>query len=283
MILRTVQKIFPVVPTIEGAGVSLKRGFGFHEVTDFDPFLLFDDFSNTEAVGYRAGFPVHPHRGMETVTYIKKGEVRHRDSLGSNGSIGAGDVQWMTAGSGIVHEEMPVVHEEGIQGFQLWVNLPSAHKMMAPRYQDIRAHEIPVVTEIGNVVRVIAGVYGNAHGPVQDLMVTPTYLDVTLDAGTSFSILTDPEENFFVYVYGGSLSSGGENGATVNEGEIALLTRGDECTVSAGEHGARFLLIGGKPLNEPIAWHGPIVMNTHEEIKTALEELQNRTFIKSGG
>lgn len=283
MSYRTVQKIFPTVPTIEGAGVYLKRGFGFHEVPQFDPFLLFDDFSNTEAAHYRAGFPVHPHRGMETVTYIKKGEVRHRDSLGSNGSIGAGDVQWMTAGSGIVHEEMPVVHDEGIQGFQLWVNLPQTHKMMSPRYQDIRAHEIPVVTETGKEVRVIAGVYGNAQGPVQDLMVSPTYFDVTLDAGASFSIPTDPEENFFVYVYEGSITCGDDHLTTVSGGEIALLTSGSECVVTGGVKGANFLLIGGKPLKEPIVWHGPIVMNTQDEIKTALAELQNGTFIKSGG
>lgn len=189
----------------------------------------------------------------------------------------------MTAGSGIVHEEMPVVHDEGIQGFQLWVNLPQTHKMMSPRYQDIRAHEIPVVTETGKEVRVIAGVYGNAQGPVQDLMVSPTYFDVTLDAGASFSIPTDPEENFFVYVYEGGITCGDDHLTTASGGEIALLTSGSECVVTGGVKGANFLLIGGKPLKEPVVWHGPIVMNTQDEIKTALAELQNGTFIKSGG
>jgi redox-sensitive bicupin YhaK (pirin superfamily) len=253
--MRKIEKVFRTVPMIEGAGVRLHRGFGYQETQFFDPFLLFDDFSNTDADAYRAGFPVHPHRGIETVTYILKGEVHHKDSLENEGSIKEGEIQWMTAGSGIVHEEMPVVHDEGIQGFQLWVNLPSTHKMMSPRYQEIKSGEIPMVREEGIEVRVIAGQYKDAKGPVQDLMVSPTYLDVTLGERTPFRYLTPHEENFFIYVFEGRLAIRDDRTESwLGKGEIGLLTNDFEFTCSGGKDGVRFLLIGGKPLNEPIAW-----------------------------
>jgi hypothetical protein len=281
VLMRKIEKIFKAVPTIEGAGVHLLRGFSNREAEHFDPFLLFDNFSNTDSVAYVQGFPQHPHRGMETVTYLLKGEVRHRDSLGNQGSIGAGDVQWMTAGSGIVHEEMPVVHDGGIQGFQLWVNLPQAHKMMPPRYQEIKSGEIPVVKEEGKEVRVIAGEYRGAKGPVQDLMVLPTYLDVTLVERTPFGIPTDRDDTFFVYVFEGRIAIRDDRTESwLGEGEIGLLTKDFDFTCSGGKDGARFLLVGGKPLSEPISWYGPIVMNTEAELKTAMEDLRNGTFIK---
>ncbi len=266
---------------LEGAGVSLKRGFGYAEVPKFDPFLLFDNFSNTEAEKYRAGFPMHPHRGIETVTYILKGEVAHKDSLGNEGVIGAGDVQWMTAGSGIVHEEMPVIHDDGIQGFQLWVNLPQEHKMMHPRYQEIKATEIPKGSEEGIEVRVIAGEYKGVKGPVQDLMVSPTYLDVTLGERVPFSYPTKREDAFFIYVFQGRLALRDDRTESwLGEGDIGLLTKDFEVKGTGGKDGTRFLLIGGTPLNESVVWYGPMVMNTDAEIQTALKELKDGMFIK---
>ncbi len=280
--MRKIDKIFRTIPTIEGAGVHLKRGFAGPELgTRFDPFLLFDDFSNTDADAYKLGFPEHPHRGIETVTYMLKGEVQHRDSLGNEGSIKAGEIQWMTAGSGIIHEEMPVVHDEGIQGFQLWVNIPKDHKMMHPRYQEIKSAEVPVVAEEGKEIRVIAGTYGETTGPVQDLMVAPTYLDIKLGERVPFSFKMNREDTFFVYVFEGRISLRDDRTESwVGEGDIAPLTNDFEFTCAGGKDGARFLLIGGKPLHEPISWAGPIVMNTEGELKTAFEDLQNGTFIK---
>lgn len=280
--MRKIAKVYSGKPTLEGAGVHLSRGFGYHEVPQFDPFLLFDDFSNTEAEKYRAGFPMHPHRGIETVTYILEGEVAHKDSLGNAGIIGAGDVQWMTAGSGIVHEEMPVVHEKGIRGFQLWVNLPKAHKMMHPRYQEIKSDAFPVVHEEGMSVRVIAGQYKDAQGPVQDLMVSPTYFDVTLGERVSFAHPTPRDENFFVYVFEGRLAIRDDRTESwLGAGDIGLLTHDFQFACNGGKDGVRFLLIGGTPLNESVVWYGPMVMNTQEEIDTALKELRNGTFIKN--
>jgi len=281
--MRKIEKIYKAMPTIEGAGVHLKRGFDNSEVQKFDPFLLFDDFSNTNPESYEAGFPKHPHRGIETVTYILKGEVRHKDSLGNEGSIKEGEVQWMTAGSGILHEEMPMVQDEGIQGFQLWVNIPAEHKMMAPRYQEIKSTEIPCIEEEGKKVRVIAGTYEGVVGPVQDLLVSPTYLDITLDGITSFSYPTPQEDTFFVYVFGGRIMLRDPHDRSefwVKEGELALLTRDALYTCTSGNEGSRFLLIGGKPLNESICWAGPIVMNTEKELQEAFRELQEGTFIK---
>ncbi len=279
--MRKLKQTFKTTPTIEGAGVHLKRGFSHLEVEKFDPFLLFDDFTNTSEEEYKLGFPQHPHRGIETVTYILKGEVRHRDSFGNDGSISAGDVQWMSAGSGILHEEMPIVHEEGVQGFQLWVNIPSTHKMMPPRYQEIKSVDIPVVRETGTEVKVIAGEYKGVKGPAQDIIVAPTYLDVTLGERTSFSLPTNREETFFVYVFEGRISIRDDRTESwLGEGEIGLLTNDFDFTCAGGKDGARFLLIGGRPLKEPIAWHGPIVMNTQEELQVAIDDLNKDEFIK---
>ncbi len=280
--MRKILKTYKTTPTLEGAGVHLNRGFGGPELAKlFDPFLLFDDFSNTDADAYMHGFPKHPHRGIETVTYILKGEVHHKDSMGNEGSIKTGEVQWMTAGSGLIHEEMPVVHEEGVQGFQLWVNLPATHKMMAPRYQEIKSTEIKTVHGDGSEVRVIAGEYHGIKGPVQDLMVAPTYLDITLGERTQFSLPTNREDTFFVYVFEGRVSVRDDRTELwLGEGEIGLLTNDFDFTCAGGKDGARFLLIGGKPLHESISWAGPIVMNTDEELQMAMEELRTGIFIK---
>lgn len=279
--MRKIQKIYRTTPTMEGAGVHLNRGFGYSEVKAFDPFLLFDDFSNTNPDFYKAGFPTHPHRGIETVTYILKGEVKHKDSLGNEGSIKAGEVQWMTAGSGIVHEEMPIVHDEGIQGFQLWVNIPQKDKMMHPRYQEIKSAEIQVVKEEGTEVRVISGEYKGVKGQVQDLMVAPTYLDVTLGERVPFSYKMSRDDTFFVYVFEGRVALRDDRTESwLGVGDIGLLTHDFEFTCNGGKDGARFLLIGGKPLNESVSWAGPIVMNTDAEIEIAYKELQDGTFIK---
>jgi redox-sensitive bicupin YhaK (pirin superfamily) len=280
--MRKIEKVYKTIPTIEGAGVHLKRGFSNREAKEFDPFLLFDDFTNSDAPAYTPGFPTHPHRGIETVTYILKGEVQHKDSIGNEGSIKAGDIQWMSAGSGILHGEMPIASEDGIQGFQLWINIPKAHKMDAPGYQEIKAVQIPVIQEEGKEIRVIAGEYKEMKGPIQDLMVAPTYLDIKLGERVPFSLPTNRDDTFFVYVFEGRISIRDDRTESwVGEGEIGLFTKDFEFTCAGGKDGARFLLIGGKPLHEPIAWHGPIVMNTEEEIATALRELSEGTFIKT--
>ena len=262
---------------LEGAGVRLHRGFGYFELPLFDPFLLFDDFSSSNEADYLPGFPEHPHRGIETVTYVLRGDVTHKDSLGNAGTIGAGDIQWMTAGSGIVHEEMPHGHG-GLKGFQLWVNLPHTNKMMTPRYQEIKASDIPKVEHSGATVHVISGTYESVKGPVTDIMANPTYLDITLEAGASIVISVASGDTSFIYVIEGNLASGD---AVHNHGTILLYDReGEVVTLTAQNATSRFLFVSGTPLNEPIAWHGPIVMNTEEEIQTALYDLQNRTFIK---
>jgi quercetin 2,3-dioxygenase len=272
---RTIAHTFVAAEALEGAGVHLHRGFGYAELPLFDPFLLFDDFSSPYSADYSRGFPLHPHRGMETVTYVRKGDVTHRDSLGNAGTIHAGDVQWMTAGSGIVHEEMP--HgSEGLAGFQLWVNLPREHKMMPPRYQEIRAVDIPTVTKPGLSIRVIAGAYDGTSGPVTDIKANPTYLDVTLESGASFEFPVETTDTCFMYIYEGSVLS---HGKEYGSGTIILFARdGNSMNVSGGASGAGFLSITGTPLNEPIAWYGPIVMNTDEEIRTAQRDLRNGSF-----
>jgi quercetin 2,3-dioxygenase len=280
--MRKIEKIYRAVPNSEGAGVHLLRGFGGPELAKvFDPFLLFDDFSNTDLDAYRLGFPQHPHRGIETVTYILEGEIHHKDSLGNKGSIRRGDVQWMSAGSGILHEEMPVVHEEGIQGFQLWVNIPAQHKMSAPRYQDVRGEHIPALKHEGVLVKVIAGTYHETEGPVRDLFVSPTYLDIALSPYTPFTYKTDCADTFFVYVYAGRLAFRDDRTESwIGAHEIGLLTNDHEIICNGGKDGARFLLIGGKPLRESISWYGPIVMNTEDELAQAISELKNGTFIQ---
>jgi len=274
---RTIAEIIHTKEALEGAGVKLHRGFGYFELPKFDPFLLFDDFSSERSEDYLAGFPLHPHRGIETVTYILKGDVTHKDSLGNTGTISAGDVQWMTAGSGIVHEEMP--HgDHGLIGFQLWVNLPKSHKMMPPRYQELKSTDIPTVSADDVVVHVIAGDYNGTRGPVKDIMAKPTYLDVTLTESKELTLSAPSETTAFVYIITGI---GIVNGESFEHGSIIRFENNDDSiTLCAGIGGARFLFITGTPLREPIAWHGPIVMNTDDEIRTALYDLQNGTFIK---
>jgi redox-sensitive bicupin YhaK (pirin superfamily) len=278
--VRPVKRVVKSRPTIEGAGVRLRRAFGFGNTSDFDPFLLLDDFRNDRPEDYRAGFPWHPHRGIETITYVLAGTVAHGDSMGNRGTIGAGDVQWMTAGSGIVHQEMPEGDADGrMHGFQLWANLPASRKMTDPRYQDVRAADIPVVTDDdGTRVRVVCGRYGGRTGPVDEVFIDPAYLDVEVPAGRTKALPVDAASHAFAYVFGGD----GRFGDTeADDRSLVLFDGGDEVTVRAGERGIRFLLVSGKPLREPVAWHGPIVMNTREELRQALEELEAGTFLKS--
>ncbi len=299
MSIRPVRRILQSKPTIEGAGVRLRRAFGFGQTEEFDPFLLLDDFRNDNPEEYLAGFPWHPHRGIETITYVLAGEVNHGDSLGNRGTLGAGDVQWMTAGSGILHQEMPHGDPRGrMHGFQLWANLPSSMKMTTPRYQDISSGEIPEVTESdGTRVRVICGEFWGTTGPVNGVAADPRYLDVWVPPGKRRTLRVETTRHAFAYVFEGSGSFNDASGPqpvktdTIgsNRGEeyeltgnrsLVLFDRGDEVSVQAGESGIRFLLVSGQPLEEPVAWRGPIVMNTDEEIRQAYSELHNGTFIK---
>jgi len=276
---RTIRRLLPGQPTIEGAGVHLRRVFGFGEVPLLDPFLMLDDFSSSDPRDYEPGFPWHPHRGIETITYVLRGEVEHGDSLGNRGVIRGGDVQWMTAGSGIIHQEMPRGDAEGAMfGFQLWSNLPRSHKMMDPRYRDVISSTIPAPRlENGAVVRVISGQLEDTRGPVQDILSDPEYFDVTLPAGAAFERAVEPGRTVFAYVFEGALTVGG---VTVPRGTGALLAAGDQVRSTAGELGARFLLLSGQPLGEPVAWRGPIVMNTDQELRIAFDEVRRGTFIK---
>ncbi|SHL84038.1 hypothetical protein SAMN05443432_103101 [Roseovarius litoreus] len=287
-------------PTLEGAGVHLHRAFGFHNPSELDPFLLFDDFRNDDPAKYASGFPWHPHRGIETITYVLEGEVDHGDSLGNTGTLGAGDVQWMTAGSGILHQEMPRGNSHGqMHGFQLWANLPSALKMTAPRYQDVKAPDIPVVTDDdGTRVRVIVGSFWGRTGPVDGIAADPQYLDISVPPGARKTFKVDTYRRAFAYVFAGSGAFADTSqptgillekevmGQEVNIRDLSgdrTLVRfgtGDEVTVQAGPDGVRFLLISGAPIQEPVAWHGPIVMNTAQELQQAMAELRNGTFIK---
>tara|TARA_R110002124_G_scaffold279753_1_gene452518 strand:- start:5166 stop:6077 length:912 start_codon:yes stop_codon:yes gene_type:complete len=287
-------------PTLEGAGVKLHRAFGFHRPSELDPFLLFDDFRNEAPQDYQAGFPWHPHRGIETITYVLSGSVDHADSLGNKGSLGAGDVQWMTAGSGILHQEMPQGNTAGqMHGFQLWANLPRDLKMTAPRYQDVEAKEIPEITDDdGTTVRVVVGEFWGRRGPVDGIAADPQYLDVWVPPGVKKTLPVDTYRRAFAYVFEGSAAFADASdpsgvllekevrGEEVNirdmSGDRTLIRfgTGDEITVQAGEEGVRFLLISGAPIQEPVAWHGPIVMNSGEELEQAFKELRNGTFIK---
>jgi hypothetical protein len=300
MSIRPVRRIAQSKPTLEGAGVKLQRAFGFGDTTEFDPFLLFDDFRNENPDDYLAGFPWHPHRGIETITYVLAGNVEHGDSLGNRGSLGAGDVQWMTAGSGILHQEMPHGDERGrMHGFQLWANLPSSLKMTDPRYQDVAARDIPeIVDDDGTVVRVVCGDFWGRKGPVEGVAADPRYLDVSVPPGVRKRLAVETTRHAFAYVFAGSGSFrdaseprevrtelvGSDPGLVAETGNrsLVLFDRGDEVTVQAGPDGIRFLLISGRPIEEPVAWHGPIVMNTKEELQRAIAELRNGTFIKSG-
>ena len=300
MSIRPVLEQRQAVPTMEGAGVHLHRAFGFQDPQELDPFLLMDHFRNDDPAKFSAGFPWHPHRGIETITYVLSGHVEHQDSLGNSGNLGAGDVQWMTAGSGILHQEMPSPDAAGVNhGFQLWANLPRDLKMTAPRYQDVASGEIPEITDDdGTKVRVIVGGYWGQRGPVDGIAADPQYLDVTIPPGVKKTLPVDTYRRAFAYVFEGeaSFADASAPAGVMLEKEVAgeevhlrdlsgdrTLVRfgtGDEITVQAGERGVRFLLISGAPIQEPVAWHGPIVMNTREELVQAFADLRNDRFIK---
>jgi len=280
--VRKINKVWMSKPTIEGAGVHLKRAFGNNEVPLFDPFLMLDDFRSNNPDHYRAGFPWHPHRGIETITYVLKGDVEHGDSMGNKGVISSGDTQWMTAGSGIIHQEMPRGDYEGrMEGFQLWANLPQPHKMMEPRYRDIKSAQVPkVVLDNGAEIKVICGRVGKHEGPARGIIIDPEYLDVTVPAKTEFKHPTKRGYTVFVYVTEGQGHFDETNKHTVGNGTVCLYADGDNIAVRTAEGPVRFLLISGKPIGEPVAWYGPIVMNTDGELKQALEEYKDGTFIK---
>jgi redox-sensitive bicupin YhaK (pirin superfamily) len=279
---RKIHKIIKSKPTLEGAGVHLQRVFGFNEVPLFDPFLLLDDFRSDNPDHYLKGFPWHPHRGIETITYMLAGDVEHGDSMGNKGTISSGDTQWMTAGSGIIHQEMPKGGPEGrMEGFQLWANLPRTHKMMEPRYRDIKSRQVPEVTlESGVRIKVICGSVDDKQGPVKDIVIDPEYLDITVPAKTEFIHSPKQGHTVFAYVIEGKGHFDMQKEAFIANGTLCLFTDGDHVMVSTEGNGVRFLLISGRPLKEPVAWYGPIVMNTQEELENAFEEYQNGMFIK---
>jgi quercetin 2,3-dioxygenase len=297
MSIRPIKRISTAVPTMEGAGVHLHRAFGFGRTDEFDPFLLLDDFRNDNPDQYLAGFPWHPHRGMETITYVLAGNVDHGDSLGNRGTLSSGDVQWMTAGSGMLHQEMPRGDASGrMHGFQLWANLPASLKMTAPRYQDVTARDIPVVADDDGVeVRVICGSFWGKTGPVDGVAASPRYLDVWVPAGVRKRLLVEQSRHAFAYVFAGSGTfrdasqplpvkteyvGEAEAATDVANRSLVLFDSGDEIVVQAGPEGIRFLLVSGMPLAEPVAWRGPIVMNTTQELQQAFSELRQGTFIK---
>ena len=301
MSIRAVKRITQSSPTVEGAGVKLHRGFGFGDTTEFDPFLLFDDFRNDRPADFLNGFPWHPHRGIETITYVLAGEVAHGDSLGNVGTLGAGDVQWMTAGSGIIHQEMPKGDPQGrMHGFQLWANLPSSLKMSAPRYQDVAARDIPAITDDdGTHVRIVCGEFWGRRGPVEGIAADPSYLDISVPPNARKTLPVDVTRHAFAYVFAGSgtfrdastpravltdnTGTSTDDNAVYNDARdrsLIVFDRGDEVTVQAGPEGIRFLLVSGTPLEEPVAWYGPIVMNTKEELRQAIDDYRNGTFIK---
>ena len=300
MSIRPVKSIVESKPTMEGAGVKLRRAFGFGDTTEFDPFLLFDDFRNDRPADFLKGFPWHPHRGIETITYVLAGEVAHGDSLGNTGTLGAGDVQWMTAGSGIIHQEMPKGDPQGrMHGFQLWANLPASLKMTTPRYQDVAARDIPAITDDdGTHVRVVCGEFWGRRGPVEGIAADPSYLDISVPPNARKTLPVEVSRHAFAYVFAGSGTFRGASGPrpvlTDNTGtstddnaiyndardrSLIVFDRGDEVTVQAGPDGIRFLLVSGKPLEEPVAWYGPIVMNTQAQLQQAIEDYRNGTFI----
>ena len=301
MSIRPIKRLIKSRPTMEGAGVHLRRAFGFGNTSEFDPFLLLDDFRNERPEDYLAGFPWHPHRGIETITYVLAGTVDHGDSMGNAGSIAAGDVQWMTAGSGIIHQEMPKGDQQGrMHGFQLWANLPSALKMIPPRYQEVKANDVPVRTEDdGTVARLVCGHFWGMTGPVEGIAADPIYVDVAVPPGKRKTLPVETTRHAFAYVFAGAgkfcnasgplavptESVGWSDTAPPTEADnrsLVLFDRGDEVTVEAGPEGIRFLLVSGKPLQEPVAWYGPIVMNTQEQLRQAFDELNRGTFLQSG-
>jgi len=278
MQIREASRLFHGQEVREGAGVKLTRVFGGQELPLFDPFLLLDDFSSDRSEDYAAGFPWHPHRGIETVTYILSGEVAHQDSIGNDGSIGAGSVQWMSAGRGIIHQEMPQERPQGIRGFQLWVNLPKAEKLAPPRYRDILAGSIPEAVASGARVKVIAGAYADVAGPSADIAGAPTYLDVSLEKGAAFEYPVAVDNTVLIYVFEGRIAAGTMR-TPVPAKSLAVLGAGDLVHIESPDAPSRLLLLSGTPLKEPVAWHGPIVMNTESEIRAALSDLRNGTFI----
>lgn len=279
---RKIEKILKSIPTLEGAGVHLKRVFGYQQVPQFDPFLLLDDFHSSDPDEYLSGFPWHPHRGIETITYILHGQVEHGDSLGHKGVISSGDVQWMTAGSGIVHQEMPRGREDGmLWGFQLWANLPAAHKMTEPRYQDIGEQQIPEISlDSGVRIRLICGTINDVQGPVQDIVIDPEYLDVAVPPQIDFTHHIQEGYTAFAYMIEGEAYFDSGRERLIGAENIVLFEENGDLAISTEEEGARFLLISGRPLKEPVAWRGPIVMNTQEELKIAFEEYNRGTFLK---
>lgn len=301
MSIRPVKRIIQSTPTMEGAGVRLRRAFGFGNTEDYDPFLMLDDFRNDNPNDYMAGFPWHPHRGIETITYVLAGNVEHKDSLGNAGSLGAGDVQWMTAGIGILHQEMPQGDAQGrMHGFQLWANLPSSLKMTGPRYQDVKSKDIPEISEDdGTKIRVVCGDYGGQKGPVDGIAADPRYLDVFVPPGKRKTLKVEIYRQAFAYIFegSGSFRDASQPQGVLTEApddhdnvlrskagnrSLVLFDSGDEVTVQAGDEGIRFLLVSGRPIKEPVAWYGPIVMNTNAELQQAVSELRNGTFIKHG-
>lgn len=299
MSIRPVTRVIASKPVIEGAGVHLHRAFGFGNTNEFDPFLLLDDFRNDIPEEYLAGFPWHPHRGIETITYVLAGTVEHGDSLGNRGVIGAGDIQWMTAGRGIIHQELPKGDDAGrMHGFQLWANLPSAMKMTAPRYQEVKSADIPeVIDDDGTRVRVVCGDFWNARGPVDGIAANPMYIDVSIPPGRKRAIPVETTHHSFAYVFAGSGKFCNASGplavptepvgwhdtsppSQAGNRSLVLFDRGDEVIVQAGDDGIRFLLVAGKPLEEPVAWYGPIVMNTQHQLREAFDELDRGTFLE---
>jgi redox-sensitive bicupin YhaK (pirin superfamily) len=298
---RKIKKVFKSQPVLEGAGVRLKRAMGNKEVPQFDPFLLLDDFRSDHPNDYLKGFPWHPHRGIETITYMLKGSIEHKDSMGNSGIISLGDVQWMTAGSGIIHQEMPKPGPGGaMYGFQLWANLPASHKMMDPRYQEVKQADIPdVVLENGTKIRLICGSYSKTKGPVQDIIVDPEYFDITVPSNLEFIHTTKRGYTVFAYVIEGrgflskerkpfSYDADGVNYFDIarepyaSNGTLALFDDGDQVIIQTEDQPMRILLISGKPIGEPIAWYGPVVMNTQQELEIAFREYENNTFVKKG-
>jgi len=278
---RKVKKVLKSRSTLEGAGVRLQRVFGFHEVPLFDPFLLLDHFGSANPADYLAGFPWHPHRGIETITYMLEGEVEHEDSLGNKGVITNGDVQWMTAGSGIIHQEMPQRSEGLMQGFQLWANLPAKDKMMHPRYRDIKKEEIPEFAVNEKVqVKIISGNVNGTKGPVQDIVTDPEYIDVIIKPDGTFKHPVKEGHTVFAYIFEGAGFFDNKQKEMTNKGSVVLYADGDFVEIYTKDKQVRFLLISGKPIGEPVAWNGPIVMNTENELRIAFQEYRNKTFIK---
>lgn len=299
--IRGVRKVLRSKPTLEGAGVHLKRAFGYPHVPQLDPFLLLDDFHSDNPGDYIQGFPWHPHRGIETITYVLYGKVEHGDSMGNEGVILSGDVQWMTAGSGIIHQEMPKGRDDGkMWGFQLWANLPASHKMMEPRYRDVKSEQIPEVgLESGVKIKVICGEVNDVKGPVQDIIIDPEYLDVSIPANTDFTHRVQKGYMVFAYViegkgcfeperdpYGYEVEGRNyfdfERECPLGPENLIIFEEGEDLSISSEEEGVRFLLVSGKPIGEPVAWYGPIVMSTQEELRIAFEEYKSGTFLKHG-